>query len=180
MRQKAARVCLIIAIIWLILGAFVQGNAPEWFVISAMFAASAALLGVRLVRISGVVLVVASAAVAIGEYQAEQILRARVREIQRKASEKKSSSMDLYRWPNHRATSNARLRLALNPGSVAQLTSFALSSIRTAGLEKRPVSAQPGIGISGVDGGVPRRIISRHERVGSQDLRPSIYGGLVA
>ena len=109
--------CLLIAIIWFILGAFVLGNAPEWFVISGIFAALAALLGVRLVRISGVVLVVASAVVAIGEYQAEQSWRGRVREIQQKAAERKSSGIELYRWLNYPAADNAGFapRLEIGP-----------------------------------------------------------------
>ena len=101
MRQKAARVCLVVAIVWFILGAFVLGNAPEWFAVSGAFAAVAAFLGVRSVRISGVVLVVASVVVAVGEYQARQIMKARVREIQQKAAERKSSSLELYRRPNN-------------------------------------------------------------------------------
>jgi hypothetical protein len=96
MRQKAARVCLAIAVIWFILGGFVLGNAPEWFVISAAFAALAAFLGVRWVRLSGVVLVVASIAASIGRYQAERIMREKVREIQQKAAEKKTSNIELY------------------------------------------------------------------------------------
>jgi membrane protein implicated in regulation of membrane protease activity len=91
MRQKSARVCLVVAVVWFILGAFVLGNAPEWFATSAAFAAVAAFLGVRSVRISAVVLVFLSVAVAIGAYEARQNLKARVREIQRKASERKSS-----------------------------------------------------------------------------------------
>jgi hypothetical protein len=116
MRQKAARVCLLIAIIWFILGGFVLGNAPEWFVISAFFAALAAFLGVRLVRISGTVLAVASVVVAIGEYQAEQIMKARVREIRQRAAEKKSSSIELPRWPNKPAPGNAGIALLLQVG----------------------------------------------------------------
>ena len=63
------------------------GNAPEWFVISAAFAAVAVFLGVRLVRIIGVVLVVASIVMTIGEYQVEQSLKARVMEIRQKISD---------------------------------------------------------------------------------------------
>jgi membrane protein implicated in regulation of membrane protease activity len=94
MSQKAARVCLVVAVVWFILGAFVLGNAPEWFAVSAAFAVVAAFLGVRSVRISGVVLVVISVVVAVGAYEARQNLKARVREIQQKAAERKSSSLD--------------------------------------------------------------------------------------
>jgi hypothetical protein len=111
MRQKAARVCLLIAIIWFILGGFLLGNAPEWFVISAFFAVLAAFLGVRLVRISGTVLAVVSVVVAIGEYQAEQIMKARVREIRQRAAEKKSSSIESHRWPNKPAPDNGGIAL---------------------------------------------------------------------
>ena len=107
MRQKAARVCLVIAVVWFILGFFVLGNAPEWFVISAAFAALAAFLGVRLVRMTGAVLVVASVVVAVGDYQAEQKMKARVREIRRKAADKTSSSVEFYRWPNKRPAVDA-------------------------------------------------------------------------
>src|ERR1039458_5396433 len=73
MRQKAARVCLVIAVVWFILGFFVLGNAPEWFVISAAFAALAAFLGVRLVRMTGAVLVVASVVVAVGDRKSTRL-----------------------------------------------------------------------------------------------------------
>jgi membrane protein implicated in regulation of membrane protease activity len=93
MRKKAARVCLVVAVVWFILGAFVLGHAPEWFAISAAFAAVAASLGVRSVRISGVVLLVISVAVAVGAYEARQNWKLRVREIQQKAAEKESSNL---------------------------------------------------------------------------------------
>ena len=87
MRQKAARVCLAIAVVWFILGAFLQGDISEWFIISAAFALVAVFLGVRLVRIIGVVLVLASIVMTIGEFQVEQSLKARVMKIRQKISD---------------------------------------------------------------------------------------------
>ena len=92
MRQKAARICLIVAIVWFLLGGFTFGNGPEWFFVSAGFAAAAAFLGIRLVRITGIVLVAASIWLAVDAYQARVILKSRVRKIQQKAAERKSSS----------------------------------------------------------------------------------------
>jgi hypothetical protein len=111
MRQKTAKVCLSIAAIWFILGGFVLGNASAWLVIAAIFACLTAFLGVRWVRISGVVLVVASIVVAIGEYRAEQVLKARVREIRQKASEKEGSRVELYPLPN-----KPSVRAEIDPG----------------------------------------------------------------
>jgi len=85
MKQKAARICLIVAIVLFVLGAFILGHAPEWFIITAAFAVGAVVFGVRWIRITGALLVVISIVVAISEYQARQQLRERVREIQQKA-----------------------------------------------------------------------------------------------
>ena len=86
MRKSIAKICLVVAIVWFILGTGVIGHAPEWFLISAAFAFVAMLLGKRLVRISGALLVVVSIAVAIGEYRAKLRSAARIREIKQKAA----------------------------------------------------------------------------------------------
>jgi len=85
MKKKTARICLIVAIVLFVLGAFILGHAPEWFVVTAAFALGAVVLGVRRVRVTAALLVVVSIVVAISEYQARQQLRERVRDIQQKA-----------------------------------------------------------------------------------------------
>jgi hypothetical protein len=71
MRQRAAKVFLLIAIIWFLLGGFVYNFAPFWFsLIAAVFAIVPVLFGIRLVRILGIGLIVGPVVVAAIEYKA--------------------------------------------------------------------------------------------------------------
>jgi len=124
MRPKAARVCLLAAVVWFMLGAFVLGNAPEWFIVSAVLAVVAALLGARFVRVSGAALAVVSIAVAVGEYQAAETLKARARRIQEQAPDKGPRG-DLFRQPNHRPARGAAGRFPLPSGRISRRASEA-------------------------------------------------------
>jgi hypothetical protein len=81
MKTKLARISLAAGTLWFLLGWFVLGDAPEWFLISAAFGGVAAVLGSRRVRPLGVALLLLSTASAFLEYQAQQRRRDRVREV---------------------------------------------------------------------------------------------------
>lgn len=84
MKQKAARICLVVTVVLLVFGAFLLGPAPEWFVITAAFAVGAVVFGVRWIRIVASLLVVISIVAAISEHQAKQRMREPVQEVQQK------------------------------------------------------------------------------------------------
>jgi hypothetical protein len=81
MKTKLARISLAAGTLWFLLGWFVLGAAPEWFLMSAAFGGVAAVLGSRRVRPLGVALLLLSSASAFLEYQAQQRRRDRVREV---------------------------------------------------------------------------------------------------
>lgn len=103
MKERIARVCLAVALVWLLLGSFVIGHAPVWFLIAAAFALAAMMLGARYIRIGGALLMVVSIVVAMIEYRAAQRMKERVREIKQqsermhRASEASGAAKDLPR-----------------------------------------------------------------------------------
>lgn len=84
MKERIASICLTVAIVWFILGWFVIGYAPEWFLIAAGFALAAVVLGERRVRIGGALLVTVSVTTAVIDYRASQEMKERAREIKQK------------------------------------------------------------------------------------------------
>ena len=76
MRQKAAKVFLLIAIVWFLLGGFVYNFAPFWFsLIAAVFAIFPAIFGLRLVRALGIGLICGPVVVAVIEYKTARTMQ---------------------------------------------------------------------------------------------------------